>query len=305
MILINAWRDEQINNNGFLNSIIILIKSRKEIVFAVTWTAALASIIAGEGFPPIYPTTLAILAVMMLNLSVYIYNDTIDREMDGYSEQEKKKARPIANGKVTVKNAHRFIIASGLIGIIACYLLNLSAFIIGTLYYIVLWMYSYPKIRFKTIYIVKNLVTSLVMPAAFLITGIAVENVIPFSTMFLASSYFILSFALLPAIADMLDYEEDLAFGVKTLGNTLTWKQNLMVFNIGILVIILSGLGAYIMFGMSVLVPIVLTILGVSVMGYSYKLRNESGLTASYKLRPIGYALVMLTPLVLSIGAVV
>ena len=292
------------NNTNFLNSSITLIKSRKEIVFAVTWTATLASIIAGRGFPPIYPTLLAILAVMMLNLSAYIYNDTIDREMDAYSEQDKKKGRPIAHGVVSEKTAIRFVALTGILGLISCYMISQITFSIGAVYYIILFMYSYPKIRFKTMYIVKNLVTSLVLPSAFFITGTAVEQSITFGTMFLASAYFILTFALQPAGADMLDYEEDLAFNVKTLGNTLSWKQNLVVFNIGILVIIGSGVAAYLMLGMSVLVPVFLTIVGVPVMAYSYKLRNESGLIASYKLRPPGYVLVMLTPLIMSIGAI-
>lgn len=292
------------NNTSFIKSSLTLIKSRKEIAFAVTWTASLASIIAGRGFPPIFPTLLAILAVMMLNLSVYIYNDTIDREMDAYSEQEKKKGRPIAHGEVTEKTAMRFVGLTAVIGLASCYMISRITFSIGAIYYVILFMYSYPKIRFKTMYIVKNLITSLVLPAAFFITGTAIEQSITFSTMFLASSYFILSFALLPAIADMLDYEEDLAFNVRTLGNTLSWKQNLLVFNAGILVIIGSGFVAYLALGMSVLIPIVLAVIGVPVMAYSYMLRNESGLTASYKLRPVGYVLVMCTPLIMSLGAV-
>lgn len=292
------------NNIDFIKSSIILIKSRKEIVFAVTWTASLASIIAGRGFPPIYPTLLAILTVMMINLSVYIYNDVIDKEMDAYSEQEKKKSRPIAHGEVTEKTAMRFVGLTALIGILSCYMINDITFIAGLVYFVLLYLYSYPNVRFKTTYIVKNLVTSLVLPAAFFITGTAVEQAITFSTLFLTTAYFILSFALLPAIADMLDYEEDLAFNIKTLGNTLSWKQNLLVFNVGILVIIISGLTAYLVLGLNMFVPIILTVIGVPVMGYTYVLRNESGLTASYKLRPVGYVLVMLTPLIMSIGAV-
>lgn len=291
-------------NKGFLGSSIILFKSRKEIVFAVTWTASLATVIAGKGLPPIQPSIQAIIAVMMINLSVYIYNDTVDREMDAYSEQEKKKARPIAHGIVSETNAKRFVMLTGLIGLGSCYLLNVNALIIGATYYAILFLYSYPLVRFKTMYIVKNLVTSLVLPAAFLISGVAIEHKITLSTTFLAGSYFALSFALLPAIADMLDYEENLAFNIKTLGNTLSWRQNLVLFNLGIIVIIISGVVAYMVFGLSYHVPMILSILGVPVMVYSYRLRNESGLTASYKLRPVGYVLVMFTPLVLSIGVI-
>ena len=278
--------------------------SRKEIVFGLTWTSALATVIAGRGLPPLRQSLLAIIAVMMLNLSVYIYNDAIDRDMDAHSEQDKKKGRPIAHGIVSVTNAKRFIYLTGILGLVSCYLLNVYALIIGATYFVILFLYSYPRVRFKEMYIVKNLITSLVMPATLFISGVAIEHTITLSTTFLAVSYFLLTFAVLPAIADMLDYEEDLAFNVKTLGNTLSWKWNLILFNLGIIVIIATGVVFYMVFNMSYLVPIILSILGIPVMLYSYKLRNESGLTASYKLRPVGYVLVMFTPLVLSIGAI-
>ncbi len=290
--------------NGFIESSVELFKSRKEIVFAVTWTASLATIIAGKGFPPLAPSLLSIIAIMMLNLSVYIYNDYIDRDMDGYSEQDKKKGRPIANGNVSETNAMRFIYITGILGLSLCLILGQFVFIIGSTYYLLLVLYSYPIVRFKTIYVVKNLITSLVLPVSFLISGAAIENTITLRTSFLAFAYFILTFALLPAIADMLDYEEDLAFNVKTLGNTLSWKNNLILFNIGVLVIIASGVVSYLLFNISYFVPIILSVFGIPVMAYSFKLRNESGLTASYKLRPVGYVLVMLTPLLLALGAV-
>ena len=289
---------------NFIDSSITLIISRKEIVFAVTWTASLASIIAGRGFPPVYLTLLAIFAVMMINLSVYIYNDVIDREMDAYSEQDKKRGRPLAHGEVSEKTALRFVGLTAIVGLAACYLLNLTTFSIGAAYFVILFLYSYPKIRFKTMYIVKNLITSLVMPAALLITVSAIEASISFSTLFIASSYFIMSFALLPAVADMLDYEEDLEFNVKTLGNTLSWKQNLLMFDAGVLVIIGSGIFSYIVLGMNILVPLAFSIIGIPLMLYSYMLRNESGLSASYKLRPLTYVLAMFAPLIFSIGAI-
>ena len=162
--------------HGFLESSIILFKSRKEIMFSVSWIAALATIIAGRGFPPITISFLSIVSIMMINLSVYIYNDLIDREMDAFSQQEKKKTRPIAHGEVSEINAKRCILLAGLLGLGSCLLLSSTVFTIGLIYYILLFLYSYPGVRFKTKYIIKNLITSLVLPAAFLISGVAVEN---------------------------------------------------------------------------------------------------------------------------------
>jgi 4-hydroxybenzoate polyprenyltransferase len=291
-------------NVGFFESSILLLKSRKEIIMLATWTASLATIIAGRGFPPINQSLLAIISVLMLSLSVYIYNDIVDREMDAFSRQEKKKGRPIAHGIVSLNNAKRFVFLTGVIGFVASYLINIIAFSIGAIYYAIFFLYSYPKVRFKTMYIVKNVVTSLVMPITFTLCGAAIENTITTSTLLIAVGSYVFLFAFLPAFADMLDYDEDLAFNVKTLGNTLSWKQNLVLFNFGIVVIIATGVLAYRVFDFSYLVPILFSGFGVPAMVYSYMLRNENGITASYKIRPLGLALVMFTPLILSIGAV-
>ena len=72
----------------------------------------------------------------------------------------------------------------------------------------------------------------------------------------------------------------------------------------GIIVIIASCAISSLLFNISYFVPFVVSAFGIPVMAYSFKLRNENGLTASYKLRPVRYALVMLTPLLLALGAV-
>ena len=289
-------------NKSFIASSFDLIKSRKEMVFVVTYSATLGTVIAGKGFPPITKSILVISSLLMLNLSVYIYNDIIDRDMDSYSNQDKKKGRPIAHGVVSEKNAIKFVYITGLLGLALSFLINISVFIFELIYYIILLLYSYPGVRFKNMYIVKNLVTSLVLPTPYLISGVAIENRVSLSTLLIAISYFILTFAMLPAAADMLDYEEDLAFKVKTLGNTLSWKQNILLFNFGIIVIIASGIIAYRLLNTSYVVPVILTIIGIPSMIYSYKIRNESGISASYKLRPFGYILSMSTPLIIAIS---
>jgi len=290
--------------NGLFASSIALIKSRKEVVFGVTWTTALATIIAGKGIPPMTKSFLSIMALMMISLSVYVYNDLVDREMDSYSDQEKKKARPIANGKVSTNIAMKFIIATGLLGLGLCYMINTTVFIIGALYSIILYLYSYPLIRFKTVYILKNVVTSLVLPIAFLIGGAAIQSTISTTMLFLFLTFYVFMFAILPAGADCLDLVEDKAFNVKTIGGTLSWRQNVYLFNFGILVIIAGAVLSYSFFNLSYYTPILMTVFGLPVMKYTLGLAKENGETAAYKLRPVGYGFLMLTPLIITLGAV-
>ena len=290
--------------NGLFTSSIALIKSRKEVVFGVTWTTALATIIAGKGFPLITKSFLSIMALMMMSLSVYIYNDLVDREMDAYSDQEKKKGRPIANGKVSKNIASKFIIVTGLLGLGLCYMINTTVFVIGATYSIIMYLYSYPLIRFKTVYILKNVVTSIVLPMAFLIGGAAIQNTVSTTMLFLFLTFYVFMFSILPAGADCLDLVEDKAFNVKTIGGTLSWRQNVYLFNFGILIIIAGAAISYIFFNMSYYTPILMTAFGLPVMKYTLGLVKENGETAAYKLRPVGYGFLMLTPLIITLGAV-
>jgi hypothetical protein len=109
---------------------------------------------------------------------------------------------------------------------------------------------------------------------------------------------------IIPAIADMLDYEEDLAFNVKTIGNTLSWKQDLILYNLGIIVLIAGNVVSFLLFDINYFVTIVSSLLCLYLMIKSFKLRNEAGETASYKLRPITYMLILLNPFLLALGTV-
>jgi len=79
-------------------SIPVLLKSKLKYNLGWTWSLALYLLIAGNGFPPIGPTVLILIAMFFVVSSVYIYNDIQDVEMD--EENEVKKDRPIASGLV-------------------------------------------------------------------------------------------------------------------------------------------------------------------------------------------------------------
>lgn len=287
---------------GIIKSSLTLINSRKEVIIALTWSTALATVIAGKGLPPISKSFLSIIAIMFITLSVYIYNDIIDREMDAYSIKESKKRRPIANGIVSENFAKKFVWITAGLGFITTLLISKTAFIIGLFYYILYFLYSYPQVRFKNKFIMKNIVTSSAMPISFLLGGIAVENSLSTTIAFLAGTYFIFLFLTLPAGADCVDIEEDRAFNVKTIGGTLTWRQNILLFNLGILLMILSAFTLYKIFGMNYLPPVLMASIGVPIIIYNISISNLDSLKGIDKLRPVGYTYLMMTHLILTLG---
>ena len=70
------------------------------------------------------------------------------------------------------------------------------------------------------------------------------------------------------------------------------------------MVLIIGNAVSYFLYDVNYFVPIITSAIGLTLMGYSYKLRNEPGKTASYKLRPVSYVLILLNPLLLALGAI-
>ena len=85
---------------GVLASTRKLMRSSANILFAFTASTALGTLIAGKGFPSITPTILAIVSTFFITLSVYVYNDLIDLDMDKESKSIFKEARPLVTGEV-------------------------------------------------------------------------------------------------------------------------------------------------------------------------------------------------------------
>jgi hypothetical protein len=142
------------------------------------------------------------------------------------------------------------------------------------------------------------------MPTIFIITGLAIENTISLRILSLGIVYYVVTNLISPAMADMIDMEEDLAFNIKTIGNSLSWKDNLILFNVGILLFSAYNITSYLLFDFNYLIPIVSSMLGIPLILYSYKLRSESGITASHKLRPTTAVIYILHPLIFALGAV-
>jgi 4-hydroxybenzoate polyprenyltransferase len=293
-----------LKENNTIKSFLMLIASRKEIVFAATWGTSIATVIAGKGFPPIFISLQSIVAVAMLCLSFYIYNDIIDRDMDAFSDKEKKKGRPIAHYRVTVPTAYKFVAITGIIGLGLCYIIGMMTFLISVVFYILYFLYSYPRVRFKTMFIMKNVITALLLPMSILIGGTAVDGRISPLILFSSGALYLFTFLIIPAVADCLDIEEDKAFGIKTIGGNLTWRQNLILFNSGIFLIIILTVLTYKHFEFGYITPFLLGITGIPLMVFSISLLDEDGKTASYKLRPKLYTYAMLIPLYYAIGII-
>lgn len=241
--------------NGLISSLKKLAKPRISMLFAFTASAALGSIIAGKGFPSIQPTILAILSTLFITLAVYLYNDVIDADMDRESKSSNKENRPLAKGEVSKNDAYTLIIISSILGIVIAWFTNPLAFGISLSFWFLFMMYSFPVVRFKRIFIVKSLVTSL-GPALTLLVGMSavLGRLYPLG-LFTAFVQLVFLFLILPSIADSFDIEEDSKYGMKTIAMVLSWENKARMLMFAPLFAMIMSIIAYFLFNLNFVLP--------------------------------------------------
>jgi 4-hydroxybenzoate polyprenyltransferase len=244
---------------SFIKSSWLLIKSRKEALGLWIWCALVASLVVSRGFPPIQATLTSITAFFFIATAVYVYNDVVDMSAD--MKNSSKNDRPLSSGLVSRSNAMKLVYTASIIGLSISFLNNLSSFLLSLLFYALFWLYSYPKIHLKKRFLIKELIIS----SGILIIGLSVCYAIlgAFSPMvFIGFMMFsIFAFFSMPTGFDSTDVDADKLQGVKSIASVMNLKRRLQLAITGMLIIMTITPFTYINFGYNMLLPI-LTLLG-------------------------------------------
>lgn len=267
------------------NNVLRLVKSRSEPIFLYSWSTLISCLIAGQGFPSIYSTLIAVSSVAFLTASVYLYNDIIDREMDTLNPD--KKNRPIATGKVSVGFAQMFVFVAAIIGSALMLLNGIQAFAWVFTYYTLFFIYSYPGIRLKRIFIVKELIISMAFPLLSLAGAAAVMG--GFYTPCLYAGVLIgaFLFSALPALNEAFDVKEDLLYEIKSLAVVLDWKKRVQMLAFGVLLLIVVTPVTYSWFGFNAAFPVVIVAASLVVLRFIVPIYGEFDRESAYQARRI------------------
>ena len=291
------------NKQSFPKSMMTLFASRKSMAFIYTWTAAIGALIAGRGLPAMQPTLLAMGASLFITMSVYLYNDVIDREMDAASPTDIKKERPVAGGQVPLSHAMNTVYLFAVLGLALGFAAGMNTFIVTAVYFVLFSLYSYPKVRFKKMFIIKSLVTSTGPSFTMLMAGIAVGGAITTPLMFAAVTEMAFMFFVLPGLADSFDLEEDKAFGMKTMAMVLSWTQKVQLMMVAVMIVFTSGIIGFYYLGFNLVLPAGITLFSIVLM------KEVTGLLKGYneegarKVRKVAYAFYTFVPLLMALGA--
>jgi 4-hydroxybenzoate polyprenyltransferase len=187
-----------------------LIISRLEMLFVFTWNAAVGSLIISRGLPEIKSIIYSMSSTLFITLSVYIYNDIIDRYTDAESLcTDTYSKRIIAHGIVPVNHAYVLVVLSSISGLGIAYLTNIMTFKIGLIYWLVLMLYSFPRVSLKNRFILNTLVKAFGGPFFPLILGgSAIINAVSPLVLFIALVSGTYAFLVIPIVTDFTELEE-------------------------------------------------------------------------------------------------
>ena len=250
-----------LESKSFLQSTVLLIKSRKEALGLWLWCAMVAALIAGRGFPPIEPSVLSFASTFLIATAVYVYNDLVDMKADGNNTY--KDNRPLASGVVSRTNALRLIYISSVLGLAISLFNGFMSFLFSALYCILFSLYSYPRVHLKKRFLVKETVIS----SGLIIIGMSVSYSIlgTFSArVFVGFIMFaVFAFFAMPTGFDSTDVVADKIQGVKSIASVVPYRQRIQLAIGGMLLIMASTPFIFARFGYNILLPISVGVTGL------------------------------------------
>ncbi len=280
----------------------LLLWSRRDVLFMLSWCTTIAIMVAGRGFPPLIPSTMAITSTLLVGASVYIYNDLVDAEMDSISTNH--KTRPMASGRVPKSAAWLTIITSAVVGLLLALWVNLQTFIVSFAWFLLFTIYSYPRIRLKNMFIVKELVVSSAWILCSLIGSIAVTSGVSIPAIFAGLLFGTFIFLVQPALVDTFDAYEDGLYGVKTLSRALSWRRRVQMLGMAVLVMMTVAPVTYARLGFSVLFPITVVAFSLILLRWGIMpLTSGFELQAVLRSRKLMYVYFFVTQIILVVSS--
>ena len=93
------------------------------------WSAGLAAVAAGAPWPDPWHLVLFFIGAVAMRGAGCTYNDILDRDID--AQVARTRARPVASGQVSVRNAKLFLVAQALVGFLVLIQFNGFAILVG------------------------------------------------------------------------------------------------------------------------------------------------------------------------------
>lgn len=237
-----------------LNAYASCIKARALQGFLLTWATIIGLLITSKGVPPLIPALKGVTATFAIAIGVYIFNDVMDYRIDKINQVD----RPIAQEKVSKKEAMSLVLLFFIVGVALSLSINIETFLLCTTFLTLGILYSLPYVHLKKRFLAKQTVPAIGGAISNIIGGAAIGT-IPLSLLYAGFLFFLLCFAGSP-LGDLADIKGDKEQGRKTLA--IVYGP---IFPIKLAIIILLCIAVmtaltYSSFGFNLFAPILITI---------------------------------------------
>jgi len=164
---------------------------------------------------------LVTLAMLATALSVYIYNDLTDMDIDRLNKLD----RALAAGKVSPKDARNFIVILGILGLASGFVIGSKFFLLLFTYFALFSIYSFPLVRLKNKFLLNKITVGIGTTISYLLGGAAVGE-IPAPIFIMAAFGFVATVGS-STVLDLRDIEGDKIHKIKTL--PVVWGPELTI----------------------------------------------------------------------------
>ena len=190
-----------------------MIKYRSRAAFFL-WGAIVGALIAGteKGIQPLFPTIAGPLAMYLVGISAYVYNDIQDLEADKINAKD----RPLPSGRVSKGQAMKLVIAAGASAFTLSLFLNYSVVALVSFGIALGYVYSTPPLSLKDRFLVKSIIASLWAAVSSLGGSLAILGYVTGQTLFSATVFLVYGMVFSP-VSDIGDIEGDRATGKRTI----------------------------------------------------------------------------------------
>jgi len=237
-----------------LNAYVLCIRSRMiDRVLSFIWASLVGLLVGARGFPPLLDLIEVMVIVFAVGNSVYIFNDIMEVELDRLNRVN----RPIAQGKVSRKDAACLVLILTILSLALSLYVNLETFLLTVSFLTLGFLYSAPQIYLKKRFLAKQLILAI---GGFISTfmGGTVMGIINPRVIFVSFLFFVLCLAGSP-LGDLADLRGDIKMGIKSI--TTVYGPEFAV-KVAIVFLILTGvitLLCYSWIGFNILAPMLVT----------------------------------------------
>jgi len=241
------------------------IKSRAR-AFSFAWATLIGSLVASRGIPPLLPALGAVIVGSVIALSIYIFNDVMDLDVDRINLVD----RPIAQEKVSKREALSLAFFLTAVGAVLSLFINLTTFLLCVAGIALGFAYSTRPTNFRDRFLLKQL--SIAGGALISsLTGGAAVGTLSWSVLFAGLMFFAYAVAMSP-IVDLGDIEGDRKRGRKTLPIVWGPEYTIRLAMAIMLSMMVAGIVGYYQLGFNLALPTLVSLVCLACVWVLYPL---------------------------------